>query len=79
MSTNTPEAQAIQSKLAQARAVHAERAMHKLRYEVIPELERVIAATPTGPIRDSLTTANIILHGVVEGKLIPVDATEPAG
>jgi len=56
----------------------AAKALHKLKHETIPSLEQVVAGTPTGPVRDSLTTANIILHGVVEGNLIPVDATQYA-
>lgn len=64
--------------LDQARKEVASRSLQQLEYDVIPALERVIAGTPTGPVRDSLTTANIILHGVVEGKLIPVDATTPS-
>jgi hypothetical protein len=43
----------------------AEKAMHKLVYETIPSLEQVIAGTPTGPRRDKLTEANILLHQIV--------------
>lgn len=65
--------------LTELRDEKAQESMFHLKHNLLPELEKVIAGTPTGPLRDSLTTANIILHGVVEGKLIPVDATEPAG
>ena len=42
-------------------------AMHRLKHKVLPELELVIAGTPTGPLRDSLTNANIILQHAADG------------
>lgn len=52
----------------------AEMALRQLKEEVLPALERVIAGTPTGPVRDSLTSANIILHLVADGKPIDTNA-----
>lgn len=56
--------------LDKARTQASSDALHRLKHKVLPELELVIAGTPTGPLRNSLTTANIILNSVAEG--IPI-------
>lgn len=43
-----------------------EEALHKLVYQTLPSLESVIMGMPSGPERDQLTEANIILRKVVE-------------
>lgn len=60
--------------LETVRRIAAEEAMHKLVYETIPSLERVIEGTPTGPKRNRLTEANIILHAVVNGEVADTTA-----
>lgn len=48
-----------------------QKALFKLRYTVLPTLESVISGTPTGPARDRLTDANIILQLVADEKPNP--------
>lgn len=52
--------------LTDVRREMAADALRKLKYEVIPALESVIAGTPTGDTRDKLTEANIILQMLVK-------------
>lgn len=65
MSVNTPRAQATANAIKQLREEKAQEMMRKLKYEVIPNLESVIAGTPTGERRNQLTDANIILQRIV--------------
>jgi len=53
------------ASLEDLRAAEAAKALAKLKHEVIPLLEAVIAGTPTGQTRDLMTDANIILHSIV--------------
>jgi len=62
MTTASPRAIAVGDALKKLREEAAAEAMRKLRDETIPSLESVIAGTPTGPTRDKLTDANIILQ-----------------
>jgi len=60
------------------RAKAAADAMHRLKHKVLPELDLVIAGTPTGPVRDNLTTLNTLLHAIAKGHPIPIEAASPA-
>jgi hypothetical protein len=59
--------------IQQMREKAAEDAMLKLKHEVIPALETVIAGTPTGTLRDMLTTVNIDLHNIAEGRVKTIE------
>ena len=51
----------VRATIREEREQAAAEALRKLKYETIPSLQSVIAGTPTGPVRDKLTDANIIL------------------
>lgn len=53
------------------REEYRQKALFKLRFVVLPALESVIAGTPTGPQRDRLTDANVILQLVADEKPNP--------
>lgn len=57
---------AFAKEMKQMREEAAARALWKLKNETVPSLEAVIAGTPTGPIRDKMTDANIILHLLIK-------------
>lgn len=59
--TTQPAGKRLQELRAEAEA----EAMRKLRDETIPSLESVIAGTSTGPKRDLLTEANILLRSIL--------------
>lgn len=52
--------------LAELRKRTREEALHKLVYQTLTSLDTVIMGMPSGPERDKLTEANIILRTVVE-------------
>lgn len=54
------------STLDKLREEAAKKALWELETRVIPDLELVIAGTPTGPVRNKLTEASIILHSLLK-------------
>lgn len=55
-----------QNPLDVDREEQRQKALFKLRFTVLPALEYAISATPTGPMRNLLTEANILLIRVAE-------------
>lgn len=52
--------------IAQLRKQYINKAREKLRARVLPELETVITMTPSGPTRNKLTDAQVILLHTLE-------------